>query len=129
MQQEATQGKDKSKSNLTVVKVVELKPQAIKEILNVSGEIKSETEVAVQPRTSGRLVATLVDEGQAVRANQLLAVMDDETTRLQLQQSEANIAIIQANLSQAELNVNRYQDREGTLRGTPETKIYCAAGV
>lgn len=114
---ETAQQQNRSGGNTPVVTVVQLVLQPIKETLNVVGEIKADNEVSVQPMISGRLVSLLVDEGQPVRRNQLVAVLDDETIRLQVQQSEATMVAIQANLSQADLDVaknkaekERYQE-------------------
>ncbi|HOJ77822.1 MAG TPA: efflux RND transporter periplasmic adaptor subunit [Bacillota bacterium] len=88
-----------------VVRVQAAKRESIVETLRVVGEITPDVEIQIQPRINGRLISLLVEEGQEVKAGQLVAVMDDENIRLQIQQSEANIATYQANLRQAELNL------------------------
>jgi RND family efflux transporter MFP subunit len=91
----------------SMVRVMPVSPQPIRETLKLTGEIQADTEVAVQPRISGRLLQILVSKGDRIGANQIVAIMDDESIRIQMQQSEATIAGIQANLRQAELNAAR----------------------
>jgi RND family efflux transporter MFP subunit len=96
----------------SMVSVKAVSPQPIRETLKLTGEIQADTEVAVQPRISGRLLKILVSEGDRIKANQIVAIMDDESIRIQMQQSEANIAGIKANLRQAEINVARAQTEQ-----------------
>lgn len=107
LQNEAQRLKAGPRFSTTAVKVLPLTPRPIKETLRLTGEIKAESEIIVQPEISGRVLSILVEEGQLVKANQVVAVMDDETIRLQIQQSEATLAGIQANVRQAELNAAR----------------------
>ncbi len=100
-------GRNQSMASTPMVKAVPIKPEPIRETLRLTGNVEAEEEISVQPRVSGRLVSLVVDEGQAVKKGQLLAELDDESIRLQLQQSEANIANIKANLKQAEINVKK----------------------
>lgn len=93
----------------TVVKVSRVKLEELKESYVVVGEVTPHSQIMIQPRISGRLLEVLVEEGDAVTAGQLLAVIDDQTIRLQLQQAESNIAVIKANLNQAKLNLARAQ--------------------
>lgn len=93
----------------TVVKVSRVKLEELKESYLVVGEVTSHGQIMIQPRISGRLLEVLVEEGDAVTTGQLLAVIDDQTIRLQLQQAESNIAVIKANLNQAKLNLARAQ--------------------
>lgn len=104
LRQEAETPKDRMRFNAAMVKTMAVAPRPIKETLRLTGEIQADTEITVQPRISGRVLSILVKEGAPVKANQLVAVMDDETIRLQIQQSEASMAGIKANLRQAELN-------------------------
>jgi RND family efflux transporter MFP subunit len=91
----------------SMVSVTPLSPQPIRETLKLTGEIQADTEVAVQPRISGRLLQILVNKGDRIGVNHIVAIMDDESIRIQMQQSEATIAGIQANLRQSELNAAR----------------------
>ncbi len=103
------QPKNQPNASLPAVKVMKATPQAIKESMNLVGNIEVETEIAIQPRINGRLVSLLVEEGQPLSVGSLIGVMDDEAIRIQLQQSEANIVSINANIQQAEININKYK--------------------
>jgi multidrug efflux pump subunit AcrA (membrane-fusion protein) len=107
LEEEAVGQQNQSKGTIPSVKTLTMALGPIRETLKLAGEIQADTEIAIQPRISGRLVSVLVDEGQMVRNGQLVAILDDETVRLQMQQSEANMAVIQANLQQAQLNAAR----------------------
>jgi RND family efflux transporter MFP subunit len=107
LEEEAAQQQSQSKGTVPSVKILTMELSPIRETLKLAGEIQAETEIAIQPRISGRLVAVLVTEGQLIRAGQIVAILDDETVRLQMLQSEAGMAVIQANLQQVELNAAR----------------------
>ena len=96
-------------TSTTVVKVSPVKPEELIQSHTALGEITAHDEMMIQPRISGRLLEVLVEEGDEVREGQLLAVIDDQTIKLQLQQAENNIAVIKANINQAELDVTRAQ--------------------
>jgi RND family efflux transporter MFP subunit len=100
----------------SMVSVMPVRPQPIRETLKLTGEIRADTEVAVQPRISGRLLQILVNQGDRIGVNQIVAIMDDESIRIQMQQSEANIAGIQTNLRQAELNAARAKTEQERYR-------------
>ncbi len=114
---QATQQKGQSRSSIPMVRVKELKPQPIHQTMKVIGNIAAADELSVQPRTSGRLISLLVDEGTAVKKGQLVAIIDDESIRIQMQQTEASLSGTRANVQQAELNAakaktdrDRYQE-------------------
>lgn len=98
-----------NEGSLTPVKTLKLTPHTIFDTLKLVGEIAPQGEVAVQSKVNGRLLEVMVDEGDFVEAGQLLAVLDDETLQIQLQQSEATWATAQANLHKAENELNRAQ--------------------
>jgi len=92
----------RSTTGTAMVKTLKVAPEPIKETLRMVAEITAETEVAVQPRINGRLLQLMVEEGDRVKAGQVLAVLDDEEIQIQLRQNEATIATVKANLNKAE---------------------------
>src|SRR5579875_1463442 len=60
-----------------------------------SGTIEA-TEVQVSPSIPGRVVRLFADEGQTVRAGQVLAQLEPEEARAQLAQAEAAVRAAQA---------------------------------
>lgn len=95
----------KTSTGTAMVKTLKVVPESIKETLRMVAEITTETEVAVQPRINGRLLSLMVEEGDRVKAGQLLAVLDDEEIQIQLQQNTASIATVKANLNKAETDL------------------------
>lgn len=86
----------------TVVKVWPTRYQLLRETLKIVAEITTTEEAIVQPRVNGQLLRILAKEGEEVETGQLLAEIDDRTLRVQILQSENNLAILTANLNQAQ---------------------------
>lgn len=94
-----------------------------------TGAVDAVQAVEVKSRVSGRLKKLYVEEGSAVKAGQLIAVIDPKETQLQLKQNEAqlrgaqssvarsNVEISQrrqtvvADLRQAQIRVNQLRDQ------------------
>ncbi len=102
--------------SIPLVKTLEVTLEPIRETLELVGSIKAETEIAVQPRISGRLISLMVEEGYKVNKGDLIGVIDDEAIILQTQQTEANIIGIKANLQQAMINVSRLKSEKERYR-------------
>ena len=88
---------------ITAVRVLQVREEPLVESVNVVGEITTDYQINIQPQVSGRLLQLPVKKGDEVRAGQVLAVIDDEALNLQIQQAGNNLAIIKANIQQAEL--------------------------
>jgi HlyD family secretion protein len=63
-----------------------------------SGTIQPIRTVNVSPKTAGRVVEVLVDQGDRVTEGQLLARMEDQDLRAELDQAQANLAAAEARL-------------------------------
>lgn len=74
-----------------------------------NGTVQPTQSVNVSPKTSGVLKKLLVEEGDRVRAGQILAYMDDANLQGQLTQAKAQLASAQANLDKL-LAGNRPQE-------------------
>lgn len=105
-------------SNVTIplVKTLEVTLEPIRETLELVGNIEAETEIPIQPRVSGRLVTLMVEEGSEVKKGDLIGVIDDEAFVLQVQQTEANIIGIKANMEQAKVNASRLKSEKERYR-------------
>jgi HlyD family secretion protein len=83
-------------------------PAAAREIIEVSGRIESD-DAAVAAKTSGRIREIAVREGDAVKAGQVIAVLDDE-------QLNARVSQARSNVEQAEANVQAARQQIAVLR-------------
>lgn len=101
---------------IPLVKTLQVTLEPIRETLELVGSIEAETEIAIQPRISGRLISLLVEEGSKVKKSDLIGVIDDEEILLEMQQIEANIIGIKANLQQAGVNAARLKSQKERYR-------------
>lgn len=70
-------------------------------VLTANGYVEARHQAAVAARTTGRLAAVLVEEGDAVVADQVIARLIDDDQRAAVAQAEANLAVAAARLEQA----------------------------
>ncbi|WP_411871114.1 efflux RND transporter periplasmic adaptor subunit [Vulcanococcus limneticus] len=83
--------------------------------VSAAGSIRPTTPVNISPKQPGRLSQLLVDQGDGVRAGQVLARMDDSNLRGPLLRAQGGVAAAQAALQQR-LVGNRSQDIEQAQR-------------
>ena len=91
----------------TPVKVVKLVKQSISETFTYTGTFEAGQKINITPETAGKVAKIYVEEGQFVKAGQLLAELDTESIRLQLKQAEAGSAVAEANFKNMEKNKER----------------------
>lgn len=75
-----------------------------------AAEIRARTETPLAFRVAGRMDARLVDNGQAVKAGQVLARLDPGDYQLGQQAAEAGQLAAKTNLEQLEADLLRYRD-------------------
>lgn len=73
------------------------------------GTVQPLVTATVRTQLSGVLFKIMFQEGQMVRQGQVLAQIDPRPYRLALQQTRANLARDEAQLTSARLDLNRYQ--------------------
>src|SRR4030042_1973288 len=79
---------------------VETKPiykDAIRDIGVFTGSLEPKSQFAVAPKVAGWLKELLVDVGDTVERNQIMAVLDDEEFAQELQQARAELQVAKAN--------------------------------
>ena len=85
------------------VRVTSVIRRDIADYLETNGSLEAENEVDIVARTTGPIVELNVEEGDFVRAGQVLA-------RIDAAEIEAQLGIARVNLAEAELAWNRAQD-------------------
>ena len=100
-----------------LVKTATVQPHAFETNLELLGELRPQAVVEVMSRISGRLREVLVDRGDVVRKEQLLAVVDDVDLRQQIHRAEAAVSVTKAAVSREEatyenlkIQVARYRE-------------------
>lgn len=89
------------------VSVIHPKRGDLKEEINLPGNIQAFVDAPVYARTNGYLKKWYTDIGTRVKAGDLLAEIDSPEVDQQLDQAKAQLATSQANLSLAEITMNR----------------------
>lgn len=77
--------------------------------LKALGTVTAYNTVNVRSRVDGELVKVLFEEGQKVKAGDLLAVIDPRSYQVALQQAQGALQENQAQLQNAELDLARYK--------------------
>jgi HlyD family secretion protein len=88
---------------------VPVKTQSLQVSFEASGSIEPITSVNISPKTTGRLTALYVEQGDKVKAGQLLARMDSANLTAELAQAQAELAQAQAGYTKV-LNGNRQEE-------------------
>jgi HlyD family secretion protein len=86
--------------------------------IRLSGNLEI-TELNLAFKTSGRIVALPVREGDTVRKGQLLARMESESLAMQKQREEAGVAAARSGVEQLRIDIDRQRDvldREAAMR-------------
>jgi len=101
---------------------VETKPiqkGAIRDIAVFTGSLEPRAQFIVAPKVAGWLKKLLVDVGDTVERNQIIALLDDEEFAQQVEQDRAELEVTKANAenSASDLNIARREyERAKTLR-------------
>ena len=87
-------------------------------VLTANGYVEARHQASVAARTTGRLASVLVEEGDPVDSNQVVARLIDEDQVAAVRQAEANLALSRARVEQAkarELEAERRHNRRQEL--------------
>jgi RND family efflux transporter MFP subunit len=90
----------------------------VSEKVTLTGALQAKERVDVSPKIAGRVTRILVDTGQPVARGALVAVIEDDEIRQQVERSKASIAVVEATIAQrdAELsNAKAELDRKRQL--------------
>ncbi|HVJ32094.1 MAG TPA: efflux RND transporter periplasmic adaptor subunit [Terriglobia bacterium] len=84
---------------------VAIKPMPVQ--IATVGRVQPMASVAIQPRLDGVIASVAVEEGQDVKAGDLLFTLDDRALQAALREAQANLAKDQALVENARRNVER----------------------
>jgi RND family efflux transporter MFP subunit len=73
-------------------------PAAAGSLLDASGYVVARRLATVASKTTGRVMEVLIEEGQRVEKDEIIARLDDSNTRASLSQARAQLAQAEANL-------------------------------
>lgn len=83
------------------VEIAPIQRSSIKDVGQFSGTLIPKSQFTIAPKISGRLNQLLIDIGDPVRRDQLVAVLEDEEYQQQVIQAEADLQVARANLEEA----------------------------
>jgi multidrug efflux pump subunit AcrA (membrane-fusion protein) len=83
-------------------------------VLNASGYVVARRQATVSSKVTGKVAEVLIEEGMAVKEGQLLARLDDTTTKpiydlsqRQLESARRNLNEVEVRVAEAERNLRR----------------------
>jgi len=115
------------KASAVAVEVVPVRKADIRDIGLFTGTLLPQAQFIVAPKISGRLEKLLVNVGDKVKKGQLIAVLDDDEYLQQVNQAQAELDVVRAQLEESMSNLDiarREFDRARVLR---EKKIASAS--
>lgn len=88
---------------------VPVQASTVPDLKAVFGQVQSRDTVPARARIGGTLLSRSVEEGSAVKAGDIIAVVGDEKLALQLQATDARIKALQAQLANSQADLDRSQ--------------------
>ncbi|MES2609052.1 MAG: efflux RND transporter periplasmic adaptor subunit [Pseudomonadota bacterium] len=82
---------------VVAVEATPVRQMALRDDAEAVGSLRSRRSVVLRPEVSGRITQLNFTDGQRVRQGQVLVQFDDQLPRAQVQQSQAELSIAQAN--------------------------------
>ena len=99
--------KGKQKPKGIEVDTEKVERRNIKEMVAASGKVFPEIEVKISPDVSGEIVELLIEEGDSVRLGQLLAKIDPDAIRSQVERGSAAVNNSKARLAGSRADIER----------------------
>jgi RND family efflux transporter MFP subunit len=96
-----------------------IRKDVIKDIGIFTGSLLPKSQFVVAPKVTGWLKKLLVNVGDTVRQNQVIAILDDEEFTQQVEQAGAELQVVRANAANCTSDLDlaqREYDRAKTLR-------------
>lgn len=105
----ATEAKQDAAKQLSSADVMVIAPTDFSQTVAFTGSLKPLKEATVSAESGGTVAKLLVDEGNAVQAGQVIAVMDNQSVRQSQQAQQAQVQNSQANLALAQTKLKQQQ--------------------
>jgi RND family efflux transporter MFP subunit len=96
--------------------------QNVTDYLELTGNIQSVNTVQLRARVEGYLEKILFQDGQTVKKDQLLFIIQQNTYSAKLQQAEGNVLAQKAGLDRGEIELTRYSNLY-TQRASAQTDV------
>lgn len=93
----------------TEVGYIELQPQSVPLTTTLPGRVVASATAQVRPQVGGIVTSVAAEEGQPVKAGDLLFVIDDKNYQAEVAAAQASLASANAQLPSAESKVKRYE--------------------
>ena len=106
-------------AGVVAVVVEPVRRESIRDAQTFTGTVYPRTQFVVAPKVSGRLEKLLVNIGSEVRSGDLIAQLDDQEYRQQVEQARAELDVARANVADARSTLDiaaRELDRVKALR-------------
>lgn len=107
--------------------VVESRQQDVDAVIRATGTVHAQQTAVISAQVVGRIQQVLVREGDAVRAGQTLAVLDDATLRTQVAQAQAGVkaaenqqSAVESNAKLAVSTLERYKQLQAQKSVSPQ---------
>lgn len=97
----------------TTVGIAKAETQSIPVVLEALGTVTPAATVTVRPQVSGVITEVRFKEGQMVTKGQILAVIDKRPFQMTLLQAQGQLQRDQADLQNAQLQLDRFQTLQG----------------
>lgn len=94
---------------LALVRTVKAARTTIAADLIFTGDIQTQSQVSVSFRTNGKIIRRLVEVGDHVKADQVLAQLDPQEQRANLNNAQATLISAEALLTQAKISFKRQE--------------------
>jgi RND family efflux transporter MFP subunit len=99
-----------SSIEVKLTSVVLRSPSESNAVLTASGYVVAQRKASVASKGTGRLIYLGVVEGDKVKKEQIIARLEDNDIKAQLDQAKANLKVIEAELKDAERNYDRQKE-------------------
>lgn len=97
----AAEKKPSQKSGPIVIEATEARRGSLERTVEAVGNLTAGESVILSPEIAGRITEIRFEEGQPVKAGDVLVQLDDQISRAELAQAEASLGLSQANYARA----------------------------